>query len=358
LAKRATEGTDVRVLVKLAVPVFKEAEQQCPRTGPGAKPAIPDWVMAALIMIVVLKKRKSKSSQYRHLRQHRKEIADWLGNDAFPSRATYFRRYTSAHRFYQKAIGVQGRLAIEEGIVDPQQVAVDKSLLEAQGPPWHKRDRERDREANKHRSGVDEEATWGYSEHHGWIYGYSYEVAVSCKRDSVVFPLLASVDVASMSECRTFADKISELPTQTIFVAADSGYDSNALAEQVEYDEHGKRTGRRYLCPENPRNKRKKTKPCKADASRAQSRERRRERREFLKTAKGQRLYQRRKTTVEPFNQWFKSLFELDAGVWHRGLDNNRTQMMAALFAYQLLVRYNHQQGRRNGRIRHLLDAL
>jgi hypothetical protein len=32
---------------------------------------------------------------------------------------------------------------------------------------------------------------------------------------------------------------------------------------------------------------------------------------------------------VEPFNEWFKSLFELDDRVWHRGLENNQTQLLA-----------------------------
>jgi hypothetical protein len=44
--------------------------------------------------------------------------------------------------------------------------------------------------------------------------------------------------------------------------------------------------------------------------------------------------------------------------VWHRGLDNNRTQLLAAIFAYQLLVRYNHKKNQFNGQIRHLLDTL
>jgi hypothetical protein len=61
---------------------------------------------------------------------------------------------------------------------------------------------------------------------------------------------------------------------------------------------------------------------------------------------------------VEPFNQWFKALFEMDQRVWHRGLGNNQTQILAAIFAYQLLVRYNHHRGNKNGRIRCIMDAL
>jgi hypothetical protein len=69
-------------------------------------------------------------------------------------------------------------------------------------------------------------------------------------------------------------------------------------------------------------------------------------------------LYARRKKTVEPFNQWFKSLFELDQRVRHRGLDNNRTQILAAIFAYQLLVRYNRRCGNDNGQIIWIMDAI
>ena len=176
---------------------------------------------------------------------------------------------------------------------------------------------------------------------------------------TVVFPLLASADVASSSETRRFDDKIDGLPVQTVTVSADSGYDANHLGERVEYDEQGCRTGRRYLCPENPRNgQRPKTKPGGADASRARSRERRRQRRQFLESRRGRRIYARRKKTVEPFNQWFKSLFELDARTWHRGLENNQTQILAAIFAYQLLVRYNHRRGNHNGQLRWILDSL
>ena len=353
--KRAREGTCLRTLVELAVPVLQAAQEQCPRTGPGAKPDIPDWVMAGLIMIVVLKKRKSKSAQYRFLWENRRDIAAWLGNAAFPSRATYFRRYRSAHKFYRHAIRVQGERAAAEGVTDARDVAVDKSLLQAQGPPLH----QRDRKAQRIRVGVDVEARWGYSQHHDWIYGYSYEVVVTATPHSTVFPLLASVDVASASEPRSFLGKIAELPNSTRHASADSAYDANYVGEAVEYDDQGRRTGRRFLCPENPRNnKRPKTKPCAADASRAHSRELRRQRRQFLQSARGRRLYARRKQTVEPFNQWFKSLFELDDKVWHRGLDNNRTQLLAALFTYQLLVRYNHSQGRCNGQLRWILDAL
>ena len=62
--------------------------------------------------------------------------------------------------------------------------------------------------------------------------------------------------------------------------------------------------------------------------------------------------------TVEPFNDWFKGLFDLGDHVWHRGLANNQTHVLACIFAYQLLLRYNHDNGHHNGRVKWILDTL
>ncbi len=355
MGKRAKAGTLLAELVTMAVPLLQEAERQSPRTGPGAKPDIPDWVMAAMIMAALLSKKKTKSAQFRFLCERRRELADWLECPAFPSRATYFRRYRRGHRLYREAIRLQGQQAIKEGLVDPKHVAVDKSLLEAQGPPWHVRDRQ----AGKKRPGVDAEGAWGYSEHDGWVYGYSYEVVVSATPHAVVFPLLASVDSAGAAETKTFVAKIALLPDATHVVVADSAYDANAVGEQIEYNAQERRTGRHFLCPEIPRHGKNAKPPSRpVEASRVKSRQRRTQRRMYLKSPRGRGLYARRKKTVEPFNQWFKSSFELNGPVWHRGLDNNRTQILAAIFAYQLLVRYNHRRGNKNGVIRWILDTL
>jgi hypothetical protein len=342
MGRRASGGTSLQALIRMAVPLLQAAERQCPRTGPGAKPVVPDWLIGALIMVAVLKRKKSKSAQYRFLStpQQRREIAAAIGRDDFLSRSGFFRRYQRAHKLFREAIRLQGRSAIAEGVTDARQVAVDKSLIAGRGPAWHKRDRQR----GKIPAGVDRDSTWGYSEHDGWVQGYSYEVVVSATPEATVFPLDASVATASCSETRSFAEKIDALPPSTEIVSADSGYDANALAERVEYNADGRRTGRRFLCPENPRNRRPKRKPGGADAARAGSRELRRRRKQFLESPRGRRIYARRKKTVEPFNQWFKSLFELDHHVWHRRLDNNRTQILAAVFVYQLLVRHNYRQ--------------
>ena len=356
MGRRAKAGTCLASLVKLAVPLCQQAERECPRRGPGRKPEIPDWVLAVLIMVAILKRKKTKSAQYCYLKAHRRELSAWLGTDKFPARSTYFDRYRRAWKLFQVAIEVQGRKAIAEGVADPQLVAIDKSLIAARGPLWHKSDRQRNR-IPKGLRGVDRESAWGCSQHDGWVQGYSFEVVVTATAGGCVFPLVASADTANAKETQSCAEKIDALPTLTEYVLVDSGYDSNELAESVEHDPEGRRTGRRYLCPENRRgSKRKPGDPL--PKPRDEPHARRLARKKFLKSPRGRKLYARRGLSVEPFNDWFKNLFELDQRVWHRGLDNNRTQLLAALFAYQLLVRYNHRKRRPNGQVKWILDSL
>ncbi len=356
MGKRATLGTALASLVKMAVPLCQRAERECPRTGPGRKPDIPDWVLAVLIMIAVLKRKKSKSAQYRFLDEHRPELKRLLGTSQFPARSTYFDRYRRAHRLFAYAIKLQGEQAIAEGIIDAADVAADKSLIAARGPLWHKSDRKKNR-IPKGLHGVDRDSEWGCSKHDGWVQGYSFEVVVSATKNSPVFPLLASADTASAKETTTFDQKIDDLPESTNNVSVDSGYDSNHIAERIEYTAEGKRTGRRFLCPENKRGSKDKSGRQPVEP-RNESHRCRLARRQFYRSRRGKAIYRRRSLSVEPFNEWFKSLFELEDRVWHRGLENNQTQLLAALFAYGLLVRYNHRRGNENGRIRWIMDTL
>jgi hypothetical protein len=356
MGNRTKADSSLEALIEMGMPLLKEAERQCPRTGPGAKPTIPDWFIGLLILVAVLKRKKDKAAQLRFFQHpvHRRLIHKITGEDRFPPRSTFYRRYHRAHVLFFKAIELQAKAAIEEGVTDPQESAVDKSVIAARGRPWHTRDQRK----GKCPCGVDRQAAWGYSEHHGWVYGYSFEVVVSSTRKTTVFPLLASVGTASAAEVRTFEEKIARLHPAIRTVSADSGYDANILGERIEWDDRGRPTRRHFLCPQNPRNTaNRKLKPC-TSSSEARRRELRQRRQNYLKCVRGQRAYQRRSRTVEPFNSWLKSLFELNTCVWHRGLANNQTQILAAIFAYQLLVRYNHRHGNHNGQLRWLIDTL
>lgn len=357
MCNSAMEGVSLKDLVRMTIPLCRAAQRACPRTGPGRKPDYEDWQMAVLIVVATLKKRKSKSAQYRFLSSLRFPLMSWLGMPRWPSRSTYFDRFQRPHQMIEKAIELQGRKALREGVAEATAVAVDKSLIEARGPVWLSKDRKK-RKVPDHLRGVDRECTWGYSPYNGWVHGYSYEVVVCAGKNNVVLPLLGSADVASASEHRTFGAKIDLLPSSTRYVLADGGYDNNTYGERIEYDDKGRDTRRRFLCPLQPRAHEAKPGTSERRGRRALSLQRRRRRYAFLTSHKGSRIFARRSRTVEPFNQWFKHLFELEDRVWHRGLGNNRTQLLAALFACQLLLRYNNRRGNKHGQIQWILDML
>jgi hypothetical protein len=353
MGRRASRRASLADLVEMAKPLLQRAEQECPRKGPGCPPTIPDWVLGVLIMVAVLKRKKSKSAQYRFLEQNRKDLHKWLGTDKFPARSTYFDRYRRAHKLFRVAVQLQGRQALREKVADAQCVAVDKSLVAARGPAWHKSQRIKGLVPR----GVDCDSTWSYSEYHGWVQGYGFEVVVTAGKNGVVLPLLAGVDTASVRESRTFLEKVPDLPPQTDKVLADSGYDTNDIGEAIEWTAEGKRTGRRFLC--RPiKHGRKSKKPWRETHHRQARRARREARAKYFRTTAAKRLYRRRSTSVEPFNQWLKNLFHLSDQAWHRGLDNNRTQMLAAIFCYQMLVRHNHRHKLKHGQVQWILDGL
>jgi Transposase DDE domain len=270
-------------------------------------------------------------------------------------RSTFYERYRRVHRLFREAIRLQGREAVQRGWADAECVAVDKSLIEGQGRPWSPQDRA----CGYVPRGVDQYTTWGYSKYDGWVQGYAFEVVVTAPRQGIIWPLLASVDTASRSEQKTFLEKIADLPRRTKFVLADSGYDSNRLGEAVEWYEE-QRTGRRFLCPEVRRPNTGQPRQAQSRQSRARQDHRRLRdgRKRFLQSRRGRSLYARRKVCAEPFHAHLKHLFDLDERVWHRGLDNNRTMISAAICAYQLLLMHNFSKGNRTANLQRLLDAL
>ena len=80
MGTRAKSGACLVRLAKEAVPLLREAERRSPRTGPGAKPDIPDWLIGVLIMVAIIKRKKSKSAQFRFLKENRQLIATATGS--------------------------------------------------------------------------------------------------------------------------------------------------------------------------------------------------------------------------------------------------------------------------------------
>ena len=214
MSKRATDGALLDELVALSIPVCQEAERMCPRRGPGRKPTIPDWVIAVMILVAVLLKKKTKSAQFRWWCEHRADFARWLPEQPFPGRSTFFDRYRRVHGLFRAGHCPAGPTGGRRGLGGCPCVAGDKSLIAGLGRRWDSRDRRRGRVPRR----VDTDTTWGYSQHDGWVQGYSFEVVVTAPAEGVSWPLVASADTASRSEQKTILDKIPELPRPTRYV--------------------------------------------------------------------------------------------------------------------------------------------
>lgn len=356
MSMRAKEGMLLDELVAITSKYCRLAAEQLPRSGRGRRPTIPDWVLAVMAIIGVLLQKKSKNAQFEWWSSHLHDYRRWFPSVKFPARSSYYERYRRISTILATAISLQGRDAVEKGWASAATVAIDKSLVAGRGKHWSSRDRRRGHVPR----GVDRDTTWGYSKHHKWVQGYSFETVVTADGNGVNWPLLASVDSASRSEQKSCLAKLSNLPPTTKHVLADAGYDSNTVAEALEWTAEGQRTGRHFLCPEVPRPNDGKTRQSRSRQSRDRQRHRRRRdvRRRYFQRATSRRLYARRKTTVELFNSHLKRLFDLEKRVWHWGLQNNRTMILAAIASYQTLLTYNHRRRRHNMCIKALLDRL
>jgi hypothetical protein len=305
-------------------------------------------------VVAVAARRKTKSAQFRYGWARADELKA-LGVWPLPKRSAFFERYLRAWQLLQAAIACEGRLAERLRWADVESVSADKSLIAAQGPPAHRRNGRACRVR-----GADLEAGWGKSEYDGWVYGYGYEVVVSAGKQGPVWPLLASVEPANRHESQMIQEKLTQLPRRTKAVLADRAYDADDLTEAIEWTTDGRRTGRRFVCPLIQRCNARRT-PKRAWRRTRQRQIRhahRKARAAFLNTNAGRRLYARRRVTAEPFNAWFKERFQLQQHVWHRGLNNNRTQILAAIMGYQLVLHMNQLRRKSPASITWVIDAL
>jgi hypothetical protein len=356
MCRRVKDGARLDDLVRLVVDACRSAEELHPRTGPGRPPVVPDWVLATLIVVGTLLKKKTKSATFVWWRQREADFAQWMPGEALPGRSTFYKRYWRVARLLYPIIQSLGQQAIKHRWADAVCVAADKSLIAGRGRKWSSSQRQR----GHRKRGVDIDTSWGRSKHDGWVQGYGYEVVTTAGKQGPVWPLLGSVDTASRSEQHSFLEKVADLPSQTKYVIADAGYDSNAVAEGVEWTADQRRTGRCFLAPQIPRaNVGRKKKPGSRETRKRQYHRKLRDaRRVTFQSPWARRLYARRKTRVEPFHAHFKHLFELEDRVCHWGLANNRTHILAALVAYQILLTYNHRRRCPNARLQYILDGL
>jgi hypothetical protein len=97
-----------------------------------------------------------------------------LGFERIPHRRTIARRLDTTlpeAEAQVQALGHQILAQVEPGPDEPQASAIDGRMYQAQGPRWHKRDRNQNRVPAGLRN-VDTESAWSKSGYRGWVQGY------------------------------------------------------------------------------------------------------------------------------------------------------------------------------------------
>jgi hypothetical protein len=234
-----------------------------------------------------------------------------------------------------------GRTLIVNGIANPKVSAVDKSMFQAQGPLWHKKDRKLGIVPNNLRN-VDTDSEWGCSKYRGWVQGYAIHLLCSATPGFVPVPLDAVATTANVKENGVFDAMIDHLHPDTKYIVADSGYDDKKLIEKCERRKTDKYITRRLIVPME---KRKHTSIKRLPYIR------------FFKSKRGRRLFRLRKITVEPMYDILKSIFELNP-VWMKGKRNVHPLLLLSVLVYQLLLLYNFVNGKAVSRVKYILDGV
>ena len=164
-----------------------------------------DYETKCLILfftMMMIRRIPAFKAQHRWLKHHSDEMR-LLGFEKVPDRTTLSRRYRQLYPTIQAFIAYLGQWA--EALspeFDSQVLIEDASLFKAQGPVWHQSDRKANHVPEKLRH-LDQDASWGKSAYHGWVYGHSLHL--SCNRAG--FPKLVQVETASLDESVVFEQK-------------------------------------------------------------------------------------------------------------------------------------------------------
>jgi Transposase DDE domain len=152
--------------------LFERFEQAHPPAPHRGRPfTYAQRLMIVFFPVMLLRRIVEFKAQQRWVSTH-PDDAEQLGFSAIPHRTTLMRRYKALAPTIDAFVTFVGEWAetIDEAC-SSEVLVVDGSLFKARGPVWHQSDREQGRVPDKLRN-LDQEASWGKSGYHGWVYGY------------------------------------------------------------------------------------------------------------------------------------------------------------------------------------------
>ena len=165
-------------------------------------------------------------------------LRERLGFSRVPHRRTVERRLDATLPEAEAQVAALGQQILADVVPspdEPQASAIDGRMYQAQGPLWHKRDREQDRIPARLRN-LDTESAWSKSGYRGWVQGYRLVL------QGLVFPapvpLFARWCPNSVGESTILAQALaaSQLPV-TELLLGDATFGGSDLV--AAYGQHG-----------------------------------------------------------------------------------------------------------------------
>jgi hypothetical protein len=241
-------------------------------------------------------------------------------HDRYPTRRTWERRLKAMPATLPAQIGCLGRYLVallQPWAASGRAVAIDSTILLANGGVWHKKDR--DKGVVPHTS-IDTAAHWTKSGWHGWCYGWKLHLVATVA--AVWIPLAAELTPANEADNEVAPTLLQELPTEARFVLGDLHYNAPNVQELCDQAE------RLLVATQHG------PYPHTGDGVEV--------RRVFHKL---------RSTAIENFNEQFKGIFDGHGQVPTKGLRNTQRFALGAILLYQLalLYRFQHDQPLRVG---------
>ncbi len=283
------------------------------KRGRGRPKDYSDRLIGKALVIMIIRRLDTAYSLLAFLEQDTfltGQLRDLLTeNGRFPSRRTWERRLQSLPDSLPGLIGCFGRYLVAYDTCG-RAAAMDRTMLPAKGGVWHKKHQEQG--LAPHRI-IDTDAHWSKSGYHGWWYGW--KLHITCTIASIWIPLAAELTPANLHD-RTIAIPMAyELPDEGRYLMGDRHYRNDDLKAYCRLNEHTLITTRPGQYPHQ-------------DAG--------------VEVRKI--LHRLRHQAIEPFNGFFKNVFEGDGQVPVRGHNP------VPLFVYQLVLLYQFRHNKPLGK--------
>jgi len=301
------------------------------KRGRGRPKEYSDRLIVKALVIMIIRRLYTAYSLLAFLEQDTpltQQLRDLLTeNGRFPTRRTWERRLQSLPDSLPGLIGCFGRYLV--ALLQPyatcgRAAAMDSTMLRAKGGVWHKKHREQGLVPH---TTIDTDAHWSKSGYHGWWYGWKLHMTVTIA--SIWIPLAAELTPANVHDSTIATPMAYELPDEVRYVMGDRHYRDDDLKAYCRL------TGRTLIT----------TRPGKYPHQDAGV--------EVRKI-----LHRLRHQAIEPFNGFFKNVFEWDGQVPVRGHNRVRLFVLGALIVYQLVLLYQFQHDKPLGKgVKALLRA-